>query len=79
MRTDPFAFLVEIAILLAASGIQANCQTTHMSEEQLARQALVNLFAQLQAGQHDLAAKLCAGHYDVMIEHYPAIDPGDPN
>jgi hypothetical protein len=47
------------------------------TDEEFARQALIVFFAQLQAGEYELAVDLYGGSYDVLTGFNPNVEPSD--
>jgi hypothetical protein len=66
--------------LLALAAALAGCAGPRLSQPddaQLAEEALVAFFADLQAGRYAQAAEAYAGTYETMIDHNPSLDPAD--
>jgi hypothetical protein len=79
MKLQLIPCMMVITILITACVLQTPCQsqTESMPDEQLARTALINFFAYLQAEQYNTAADLYGGSYEIMIQHNPDLDPDD--
>jgi hypothetical protein len=59
--------LITLALLTA-------CSSTSQDEQQ-ARQALVDFFGNLNAGEYEKAAELYGGSYEILVDFNPALDP----
>lgn len=74
-------FSLMITLLLALTGCARRqdgvMSTEAVSDEELARDVLLNFFESLHDGDYEGAINLYGGTYETMIDHNPSIDPDD--
>lgn len=74
-----FSLIVTLMLALIGCTLRQGgvVSTEAISDEQLARDVLLNFLESLHNGDYDEAIKLYDGTYETMIDHNPSIDPND--